>query len=174
MLKVNRTKADQEVVEGKIAAKYPKHKQLLVSNIHHHPNGFQVVVVLGEFVGGEVVFSDDYTDGNLIIIPNRHGTIFVGKNSKVIHRVFSVLSGNRTIIAFWARSSIAEYSKHVLDRGAEWNDCRRIRDERVEILNLLRQSTSELNKKERKIGITMLKKLWTIQDERVGSIVHRK
>ena len=60
MLKVNRTKADQEVVEGKIAAKYPKHKQLLVSNIHHHPNGFQVVVVLGEFVGGEVVFSNDY------------------------------------------------------------------------------------------------------------------
>ena len=82
--------------------------------------------------------------------------------------VVSVLSGNRTIIAFWARSSIAEYSNHVLDRGAEWNDCRRIRDERVEILNLLRQSTSELNKKERKIGITMLKKLWTIQDERVG------
>ncbi len=48
------------MVEGKIAAKYPKHKQLLVSNIHHHPNGFQVVVVLGEFVGGEVVFSNDY------------------------------------------------------------------------------------------------------------------
>ena len=61
---------------------------------NNHPNGFQVVVVLGEFVGGEVVFSDDYTDGNLIIIPNRHGTIFVGKNSKVIHRVFSVLSGH--------------------------------------------------------------------------------
>ena len=85
-----------------------------------------------------------------------------------------VLHVNTPSLQLLQNHSRVVYSKHVLDRGAEWNDCRRILDERVEILNLLRKSTSELNKKERKIGITMLKKLWTIQDERVGSIVHRK
>ena len=100
----------------------------------------QCVMVLGDFVGGEVRFDPHGRSGSMrthntksngseddvIIVPNQHGTLFVGKYESVWHSVNAVTKGNRTIIAAYASQTIKRFDDVVIKSGkytfAEAND----------------------------------------------------
>jgi hypothetical protein len=98
-------------------------------------NGWQGVLVLGlpgGFKGGSV----DFGAGDTIVrVHTRHGTIFFGKNRQVLHKVHSVYSGSRLIVACWCGQEVAEFSKKVLMPRVyklEW--CETLRVTRCKVL----------------------------------------
>ena len=129
--------------------------------------GFQVVFVIGLFLGGEVIFED--ASGKLTVVENEHGTLFVGKYSTIRHFVFEVFSdkdieSKRTIVAFWAREDLYKFSKNVLTRYT-WRKCDTLRNQRVQLLKDLRRTTPGLNKKDRKNCVKAITSLWKLNDD---------
>ena len=107
--------------------------------------------------------------GKLTVVENEHGTVFVGKYASILHFVFEVFSNKdieskRTIVAFWAREDLYNFSTNVLNRHS-WDECDALRNQRVKLLKDWRDSTPGLNKDDRKDCLNEITRLWRDVDE---------
>ena len=108
-------------------------------------DGIQAVLVLGKFSGGEVCL--DYAgrdkcggeskslglESDVIVVPNKHGTLFIGSYKSIWHSVQEVTSGTRTIIAAYAREDVAVFDRTIRNIYTP-KEAIAMKDERVKIL----------------------------------------
>ena len=97
------------------------------TNLKH---SIQCVLVLGEFTGGEVRFDVSGRDGknrsgftkslgreeDVVIVPNQHGTLFIGHYEQLWHAVNKVETGNRTILAAYAVQKVTDFATAIEGR----------------------------------------------------------
>ena len=96
-------------------------------------NGIQAVFVFGHFEGGEVSFDlagrtgkwkkvnsemVDFTkslgnEEDVLIVPNHHGTLYIGSYKSIWHMVNKVTKGQRTIIAAYAREDVKVFDRAI-------------------------------------------------------------
>jgi hypothetical protein len=140
--------------------------------------GFQVVVVLGCFTGGAVLFDPAGRHGrgaesrslgrerDCFSVCNRHGMLFIGKYRQVWHRVERVTSGERMIVAFWAKQSLVDFSETMSRSSFTWSQITALKRERVAAVRSLRRIYPDVVKRKRaRAAVTGA---WREYDIRVG------
>ena len=94
-------------------------------------NSIQCVLVLGVFQGGDVRFDvngrtgkarSEHTtsrgsEAEVVVVPNEHGTLFIGHYERIWHAVDAVTDGHRTIIAAYATNAVKKFDDAVLQSG---------------------------------------------------------
>ncbi len=91
----------------------------------------QCVLVLGVFHGGDVRFDvngrtgkarSEHTasrgsEAEVVVVPNEHGTLFIGHYERLWHAVDAVTDGHRTILAAYATTAVKKFDDAVLQSG---------------------------------------------------------
>jgi hypothetical protein len=94
-------------------------------------NSVQCVLVLGVFQGGDVRFDvngrtgkarSEHTasrgsEAEVVVVPNEHGTLFIGHYERLWHVVDAVTGGHRTILAAYATGAVKKFDDAVLQCG---------------------------------------------------------
>ena len=112
----------------------------------------QCVLVLGDFVGGNVCLDPNGRSGSMrthqtkslgsesevLVIPNQHGTLFIGKYDKVWHSVKAVISGNRTIIAAYSTTQVQKFDNAAIKSGKfTYREAETLKEERKLLIKSL-------------------------------------
>lgn len=95
------------------------------------------VLVLGDFSGGEVCFdfSEGETAANKVdAVCNRHGSLFLGHYGSVRHRVNSVVSGTRVVLACYSTQLVYNFQKVLRVHRMSWRQAQEIKEDRKWLL----------------------------------------
>jgi len=124
-------------------------------------NSIQCVLVLGAFVGGEVRFDvagrvgknrsentkSKGREEDVVVVPNQHGTLFIGHYERLWHAVNAVTDGNRTIIAAYAGQKVADFDRAIRGRYT-FEQALELRRYRVNAVKWMALSEPDLKKRE--------------------------
>ena len=91
----------------------------------------QCVLMLGVFEGGHVRFDlagrlgknrspntkSQGREEDVVVVPNEHGTLFIGHYESVWHSVDSVTDGDRTIVAAYATKAVQTFDRAAIQSG---------------------------------------------------------